>query len=148
MSLFGERRRRASPRIEIIPMVDVMFLLLVFYILSSLALTQQQGIPVQLPEATTGESIGRDEVVVSIDREGRFSLNKKAVAAEVLAEEVQALAVDYPGGLEALRQGEVVLQADLEVPHRLVVQAIDELRTIGINRFAIAIDPEQGASSR
>lgn len=142
MKLF-ERRRRRKPKIEIIPMVDVMVLLLVFYILSSVALSHQHGIPVHLPRASTGEGSQVEEVVVTIDRQGRFFLNKEPTSADELAEAVKKLALSYPGGLAGLTDGNVVINADLGVEHGAVVAAMDELRSIGINNFAIATETRE-----
>ena len=145
MRLFPQRKRKRSPRIEIIPMVDVMFLLLVFYILSSLALTAQRGIPVQLPQAGSGQpgSAAAQELVVTITPAGEFFLNKEKVDPEKLGEAVTALAGTLPGGLEAVRKGSLTLNADLSVQHRLVVSAMDQLRAVGIENFGIATDPKR-----
>ena len=145
MKLFPGRRRKRTPRIEIIPMVDVMFLLLVFYILSSLALTAQRGIPVQLPQAGSGQpgSAASQEVVVTITPEGEFYLNKERVESTKLGESLLALAATRPGGMDAIRKGSLVLNADLSVQHRLVVSAMDQLRAVGVENFGIATDPKK-----
>ncbi|MGE0489167.1 MAG: ExbD/TolR family protein [Vulcanimicrobiota bacterium] len=140
--LFPERRKRLAPRIEIIPMVDVMFLLLVFYILSTIALTTQAGIPVQLPEAANTAQNPVEEVVVTIDKEGQFFVNKDKVKPEELAGAVEQLASTREGGLEHLKEGNIVLNADLSVQHRLVIQAMDQLRSLGITNFAIATEAQ------
>ncbi len=140
MSLFGERRRRRAPKIEIIPMVDVMFLLLVFYILSTIALTTQEGIPVQLPTAASTERNPVEEIVVTIDQEGEFYLNKEKVEPDRLGAALQELAITQPGGMEHLRKGNIVINADMSVKHRQVVQAMDQLRSVGIQNFAIATE--------
>ena len=144
MKLFPQRQRKRKPRIEIIPMVDVMFLLLVFYILSSLALTTQRGIPVQLPQAGSGQSAGgpSQEVVVTITPTGDFYLNKERVEPTHLGESLVALGATRPGGMEDIRRGNLVLNADLAVQHRLVVQAMDQLRAVGVENFAIATEPK------
>lgn len=137
MLLFPERRKKRAPKIEIIPMVDVMFLLLVFYILSTVALTVQKGVPVQLPAAATTETNPVEEVVVTIEKDGTFYLNKEKVEADELASALEAL-----GNLEHLRSGVVVLNADMKVQHRRVVKAMDQLRSLGITNFAIATEAD------
>lgn len=125
-------------------MVDVMFLLLVFYILSSLALTAQRGIPVQLPQAGSGQpGAATQELVVTITPAGDFYLNKEKVDPTKLGEAVTALAATSPGGMEAVRKGSLVLNADLSVQHRLVVSAMDQLRAVGVENFGIATDPKR-----
>lgn len=140
MKLF-ERRRRRPARLEIIPMIDVMFLLLVFYILSTAALTHQQSIPVDLPTASSGES-GRDapEVTVTLTKTGEVYLNQQKVGMQGLADAVRALAATHPGGLPELQKHGVILNADMQVVHKEVVQVMDIMREMGIARFAIATD--------
>jgi len=141
MRLFPERKRKRA-RLEIVPMIDVMLLLLVFYILSTVTLTHEHGIPVQLPKAATGESHPPIEITLSISREGRFYLNKTAVEPTTLVTALEKLATETPGGMEAVRGAGVVINADLSVQHREVVRAMDALRQAGITRFGIATEPE------
>lgn len=145
MKLFNRRRKR-QPKIEIIPMVDVMVLLLVFYILSSVALSHQHGIPVHLPRAATGEGTQVEEVVITIDRGGRFFLNQEPTPAGELGGALKKLAQSHPGGLAGLVEGNIVINADLGVEHGAVVRAMDELRKVGVNNFAIATETREGAS--
>jgi biopolymer transport protein ExbD len=135
--LFPTRKKKRSPRIEIIPMVDVMFLLLVFYILSSLALHHHLGIPVNLPAATSSEPVApRQDIVLTVKPDGRYFLNKEEVQLAELGRAVEAL----PGGLESARRTNIVLNADLTSQHRYVVAALDELRKLGLNDFVIATE--------
>ncbi|GMU57225.1 MAG: hypothetical protein AMXMBFR33_63710 [Candidatus Xenobia bacterium] len=141
MKLFGERRRKRPSRLEIIPMIDVMFLLLVFYILSTAALVHQQAIPVDLPGANTGEA-GKEvpEVTVTVTRAGEIYLNKDRVAPGGLAQAVQQMARTHPEGMRGLQEHGVILNADMQVMHKQVVEVMDTLRGLGIVRFAIATD--------
>lgn len=139
-SLFAQKKARRKPHIEIIPMVDVMFLLLVFYILSTLAMTTERGIPVSLPEAASGESTRVEETTVSINGQGEVYLNRERIALDSLGSALEAHAASLPGGLQHLREGYVVLNVDSEVPHRTVVTVMDQLRGLGISNFSIATD--------
>ncbi len=138
--LFPTRQKKRSPRIEIIPMVDVMFLLLVFYILSSLAMHQQKGIPVNLPGAATSEgSVPKQDIILTVKPTGEYFINQRPVVLSQLSAALEAL----PGGLNAARHTNVVLNADLSAQHRYVVEALDELRKLGINDFVIATEAKQ-----
>ncbi len=143
-SLFGTPKARRKPRIEIIPMVDVMFLLLVFYILSTIALTTERGIPVSLPDAASGEQTRVEETTVSINAQGEVFLNRQKVELADLGASLETLAKGMPGGLEHLREGYIVLNIDMSVPHRTVVRAMDQLRELGITNFSIATDEGDG----
>lgn len=140
--LFPARRARRTPRIEIIPMVDVMFLLLVFYILSSLALHNQRGIPINLPAAQSGDPAPNpQEIIVTIRPTGEFYLNKERVEADKLGDALGAWAAAFPGGIDAARKLNVILNADLSAQHRHVVLAMDQLRKLGFNNFVISTEP-------
>jgi biopolymer transport protein ExbD len=89
-SLFVSRKKKRTPRIEIIPMVDVMFLLLVFYILSTIAMTTERGIPVSLPAAASGQTVAAEEIVVSINAQGEVYLNQKRVELPELGAAMRA----------------------------------------------------------
>jgi len=135
--LFPARKKKRSPRIEIIPMVDVMFLLLVFYILSSLALHHPMGIPVNLPAAASSEpGAPQQPIVLTVKPDGRYFLNKDEVRLSDLGGAIEAL----PGGLAAAQKTNIVLNADLTSQHRYVVSALDELRKLGLNDFLIATE--------
>lgn len=142
--LFGETRHARRPRLEIVPMIDVMLLLLVFYILSSVALSRDQAIPVHLPKASTGTADSGPDVTVTITKRGDYYVNKKIVRVQDLAAAVKAVGDRLPGGMKTLEEKGVVINADMSVQHRLVVTAMDTLREINITHFGIATDPLGG----
>ena len=144
-SLFGEVRRAHRPRLEILPMIDVMLLMLVFYILSTTTLTHQHGIPVDLPKAATGSSDTGSEITITIRQDGTFFVNKDRVVEQDLAAAVKALAEREPGGLKAVDEKGVIINADLAVQHRLVVHCMDAMRSIDVTHFSVATR-ESGAT--
>jgi biopolymer transport protein ExbD len=139
-SLFGKKRQKRKPKIEIIPMVDVMFLLLVFYILGSIGLTIERGIPVTLPDAVSGEASVVEETKITITKSGEVFLNHDRVTMETLGAAVEEEAAKSPGGLKHLQDGYVVLNIDMDVTHRQVIEAMDQLRNIGISNFSMATE--------
>lgn len=141
-SLFGSKKAKRKPKIEIIPMVDVMFLLLVFYILGSIGLTVERGIPVSLPDAASAEAAVVEETKVTITAKGEVYLNHDKIELDQLGEILAEKAEAKPGGLKHLQEGYVVLNVDLEVPHRKVVQAMDQLRSVGVTNFSIATEED------
>src|SRR5438034_8945128 len=76
---FKRRRELKRTRIEIIPMIDTMFFLLVFFMLSSLALTRLNGLPVNLPRASTAPKQQAVDLTLTIDKSQRVYLNKQEV---------------------------------------------------------------------
>ena len=130
------RIRRGRPveeaEIVVIPMIDVMMFLLFFFMVSSLAMAVQSGLPVNLPKASTSNSHPAQNVTVTIMRDNRIFLNTRQVTVADLASGLQKLGV----GATNL----VIINADRHVEHGLVVSVMDEARKAGITRFAIATD--------
>lgn len=132
---FRKRRELKRTRIEIIPMIDTMFFLLVFFMLSSLALTRLNGLPVNLPQASTAPKQPPVDLTVTVDKQQRVYVNKQEVpVTDVGGQLIRVLAGADP------TQESVVINADKTVPHGLVVQCIDEARSVGISKFAIATE--------
>lgn len=136
---FKQRKQLKRTRIEIIPMIDTMFFLLVFFMLSSLALVRQNSIQVNLPKASTAKKQNPVDLTVTIDKDRRVFVNKSMVSIDNLGMSLLQMA----GGASAdLSTASVVINADLTVPHGLVVSCIDHAREVGITHFAIATAPD------
>lgn len=119
------------PQINIVPMIDVIFAILTFFIMSSLYLVRSQGLPVNLPGAITAQQQPQTQIVVTVDRQGQLALNLKPVQLENLKAQVQSLI--RPGNTPL-----VVINADRDVTHGRVVTVMDQLRSIQGIRMAIA----------
>jgi len=119
------------PQINIVPMIDVIFAILTFFIMSTLFLTRSQGLPVNLPGAVTSEVQQQQQVVVTIDAEGNLSIDRQPTTLKTLDAQIQSL-------LTAGNTPTVVINADTSVSHGKVVAVMDRLRTIPGVRLAIA----------
>jgi biopolymer transport protein ExbD len=121
-------------RIEIIPMIDTVFFLLVFFMMASLAMTVYRGMPVNLPRAASGQPTRDDNAAITLARDGQTYLNREPTTREALGDRLRALRAANPGLV-------VMINADGEVLHRRVVDIVDVARTAGIARLAIAVAP-------
>ena len=120
------------PQINIVPMIDVIFAVLTFFIMSSLFLTRSEGLPVNLPGAESSEVQEEQQLVVSISADGQLALNQEPADLSSIATRVEeAIATTTPAPL-------VVLNADEDVNHGSVVTVMDRLRQIPGARLAIA----------
>jgi biopolymer transport protein ExbD len=128
-----KRQPVEKARIELIPMIDTMAFLLVFFMIASLAMTQQLGVPVKLPRAASAtEQPSSDRtLVVSVDRHGRLSLNKQTVRWGELEPAVHARLQARPGLI-------VVLNADEGLRHGFVMRVMDALKRAGAEQLSIA----------
>ncbi|HZP81227.1 MAG TPA: biopolymer transporter ExbD [Chthonomonadaceae bacterium] len=128
----GRRRPVEEAEIIVIPMIDVMMFLLFFFMVASLAMVVQSGLPVNLPKASTANEHSSQNVTITIMADNHIYLNTTATTLDKLK-----------SGLENLKVGAnnlVIINADRRVMHGLVVAAMDEARKAGVTRFAIATD--------
>lgn len=125
-----------SVQINIVPMIDVVFAVLAFFILSSLFLTRNEGLLVALPGAETAETQAQRQVVVTLNEAGELSVGNRAVSDEQLLEAIQTLGTVSDGGL-------VVIRADQSVNHGRVVAVMDRLRALPGVQLAIATEGSQ-----
>ena len=137
MKLAPGPRRRA--RIEIIPMIDTVFFLLVFFMMASLSMTMARGLPVSLPAAAGAAPAPADAATVTLSRDGGTYLDRQPVAPGELASRLRAL-------LAAAPQALVVIHADQEVPHGRVVATMDLARSAGAVRLAVAVRPPDSSA--
>jgi len=121
-------------RIEIIPLIDVIFCILTFFILAALGLTRQQAINLDLPKASTGAPQMREMLVVSIDQVGQTYVEKEPVTRDQLKGILLNYRRSQPDGL-------MVLNASQLVSYNEVIQVLDLLRSVGGDRVALATQP-------
>ncbi len=124
------RRQPEEAEIIIIPMIDTMMFLLMFFIVASLALAVQNGLPVNLPKASSGEKHSAQNVTLTVDAAGNLHLNTKPIALADETAQLKSLGIN-DGTL-------VVINADARVTHGLVTTVMDNARKAGVERFAIA----------
>jgi len=116
--------------VNILPMIDVIFAILAFFILSTLYLTKAEGLSVNLPSAVTATPQNQVDVVLTITPEGELFLEDAAVPMADLTDAVERLSSDAP----IL----VTIRADEATSHGRVVAVMDRLRTIERVKLGIA----------
>jgi len=119
------------PRINILPMIDVIFAILVFFIVSSLYLTRSEGLPVNLPRASTTEVQKTKQITVSLDKNGKLTIDSQPTQMDKLKADIEKL-------IKTGTTTTVVINADTTVNHGLVVDAIDQVRQVPEAQLAIA----------
>jgi biopolymer transport protein ExbD len=122
-------------RIEIVPLIDVVFCILTFFILGALTLTRQSGINVNLPQAETGTTQMRETLIVALDSVGQTYIEQDPVSRDQLYQTL----LDYQ---QVNPEGLVVLYADALSSYSEVVSVLDLLRSVGGDRVALATLPE------
>ena len=135
-------QRPASPqaRIEILPLIDIVFLLLVFFIYAMLSMAVHRGMPVELPTSATAEIDKTLTLNVTIRADGAVYLDKAVAPLEDLKAMIESRArtADKP----AADLG-VQLFADRSVPYQRVFDVLDQIRLAGLTRISLqAVSPE------
>ncbi|NJL83625.1 MAG: biopolymer transporter ExbD [Chloroflexaceae bacterium] len=117
--------------INIVPMIDIIFSILAFFIISTLFLTHSEGLSVNLPQASTSQPQPSTEITVTIAADGQIFLNQKSITLENLQKRVRQQIVPQKPTL-------VIVNADEAVAHGRVVGVMDDLRQIKQVKLAIA----------
>lgn len=131
MNLSPPAKRRA--RIEIIPLIDIIFFLLATFIMVSLSMTKNEGISVALPAASSSEKQPDSEkaVTLSVTAKGDVFFNKEKITMPQLPFKLQS----YKSGTKDPR---VVVNGAADADFKTVVAVIDEARKIGISKVALS----------
>jgi biopolymer transport protein ExbD len=133
MKLKRARRARRG-RIEIIPMIDVMFFLLATFMLASLTMQSLHSIRVNLPRGQAVPLQNASPVTLTVTRAGDIVLNQTPVTLDTLGETLKSMMPDLSAG--------VIVAADSEAPNGIVVQSMLRARQAGVERFSIAVARE------
>ncbi len=130
------RRPLRKARIEIIPMIDTVFFLLVFFMMASLSMTVYRGLAVNLPKAASGQRAAPENASITVTKGGQIYLNKQPTSLDQIPAQLKALLA------ENSNLG-VIINADEEVLHGRVVGVLNEVRGAGVGKLAIAVSPSK-----
>jgi biopolymer transport protein ExbD len=133
----------AEARIEIIPLIDIMFFLLASFMLVSLSMVNLKTVKVNLPTATSATNEPRrDFVDISVDRAGSVFLNKHQISDDNrLIAELIALRQSNP-------DARIIISGDAEARHGDVIHVLDLVRLAGIDKVAFEIQPSDKPEGR
>jgi len=122
-------------RIEIIPMIDVVFFLLVFFMIASLAMTTMKGMPVNLPKSSSGQDRPMCKVVLTLTGNNHYYVDKKQVGFEQIYPEIKARLAENPKLV-------VVINCDKQQKWERGIQLADEAKRAGAELLTIATEPK------
>ncbi len=128
------RRKRAEEESEInmTPMLDIVFIMLIFFIVTS-SFVKEAGIDVNRPGAVTAERKERGNILIAISESGRIWIDKRDVDVRAVRANIERLRAENP-------QGAVVIQADKNSKNGLLVQVMDAARLAGVNNVSLAAE--------
>ncbi len=122
-------KRRRKVTINITSLIDVLFLLLIFFMISSTFL-EQPGIKLELPEAKSAVVTEQRDYVLFVDQEGRLFLNQDEVTLEDLGARLKE-------ALPSMKDRALILKADQDVAHGIVVRVMDIAKESGVKKLVI-----------
>ncbi|MEW6743447.1 MAG: biopolymer transporter ExbD [Planctomycetota bacterium] len=131
------RRERRSVDINMAPLIDLIFLLLIFFMVST-SFFRQTGVDVERPRALTSEDVDTDTVYVAVTAAGSVHMEEQRVPLVALRDRVER-------ALARSRRKTVVVLADVASRTGLVVDVMDECRLAGAERVFIATRAEEGS---
>lgn len=135
LNLWQDDSQSSGANIEILPLIDVIFCILTFFILAAVSYSRQQAISLDLPQAKTGAPQLQNILIVTIDDIGQLYVDQNLVSRSDLAWEIKKYKQANPDGL-------MTLYAAKNSTYREVVEVLDILREVGGNRVALATLPE------
>jgi biopolymer transport protein ExbD len=123
---------KKKARIEIIPLIDVVFFLLATFVLFTLSLNKSQGVHVVLPESETG--VPRDpsgSATISVTAEGTMAWDKDPVTLDEFLSRLKAFHIEHPD------DARILINGDSDASFSSVIYAFDEVRKVGIQKVLI-----------
>lgn len=143
MKIAVPAKRKA--RIEMLPLIDIVFLLLVFFIYAMLSMAVHRGLPVELPVSAT--SVPEEETIVSVtvnhlaDGTSQIMVDEKVVELAGLAALLRARVATGAGGTD--KEPGVLLFADRQVDYQQLFSVLDQINRAGLSRISLQADVEQ-----
>jgi biopolymer transport protein ExbD len=128
----GKRREVEEPEIIVIPMIDVMMFLLFFFMVASLAMVVQAGLPVNLPKASNAQQHSSQNITITITATGDVFLNTTRTKLDQIAAGLKKIG--------ATADNLVIINADRGTNYGYVINAISEAGKAGITRFTFATE--------
>lgn len=120
----------ARPRVEVVPMIDIMMFLLVFFVVISVRMIAGTGIDMDLPGSATTQDLKSSTITIGVSKTGDIVVDGKTVSPDALKDRLVALKRDKPV--------DVVLAGDKDVPLQVLLKVMDSVRGAGITQVGIA----------
>lgn len=127
-------RNESQPKLMIIPMIDIIFFLLVFFMMSTLYMVEQRSLPVALPQAAAAAADAGEKVIVTVTENGQIQFGEEVIPPELLQRRTKQEIVRRQGNMV------ILLQADRNLSYGQVVTVLDTLKSAGAQRVVVAVE--------
>ncbi len=131
------KREMKSPEIMLSPMIDMIFLLLVFFIVSTMYMSEIKTIPIRLPVAKHAENVSKSSFNVTVKQDGTLYLEDNQIDLDMLVQNA---------AIESKRDSSfsVIIRAEDDASYKTVIQLMDKMKGAGVTRFGLATDVGEG----
>ncbi|MCK5005444.1 MAG: biopolymer transporter ExbD [Candidatus Aminicenantes bacterium] len=123
-------KKKKSTIINITSLIDVLFLLLIFMMVSS-TFIEDPGIKLDLPETQSAPSVKKSEYILSVKSDGSLFLNEKSLSLDELAENLKST-------LAEMKDESLILKGDTNIPYGQIVKIMDIVKKSGVRKLIIA----------
>ena len=123
-------------RIEMLPLIDIVFLLLVFFIYAMLSMAVHRGLPVVLPTSTTAKTEKRLVLSIRVKSDGVIYVDKEPVSLESLKHILKRKSQQFD-------DAGVLLFADRNLPYQALFRVMDQIRKAGLHRISLQAEVDQ-----
>lgn len=131
MSRFHSRKsKRESAEIDVAPMMDMVFILLIFFIVTS-TFTRETGLDVNKPDASSAQSLEKESVLVGLSREGTIHVHETQVSLDGLRRILDNTVREFP-------DRPVIIVADRDAPGGMIVDILDECNLAKVSQVSIS----------
>ena len=139
MAARRHRQDKEESELDMTPMLDVVFIMLIFFIVTT-SFVKESGINVNTPDAQTAQRQESANIFIAINSDGEVWIDRKPVDIRALRATVARLHAENP-------QGTVVIQSDEKAHTGVLVQVMDQVRLAGIEKIAVAAKKANGAAA-
>ncbi len=130
------RRETDEQPIDLTPMLDVVFIMLIFFIVTT-SFVRETGIDINRPSAATAEKKSKGNILIAINRGGEIWLDKRRIDIRAVRANIQRLKAKFP-------QSSVIIQSDTDSRTGILVRVMDQIRLAGVRNISIAATVEDG----
>ncbi len=129
-------RHDTDPQINLTPMIDMVFILLIFFLVAS-SFVKEAGIEVNRPVAQTAQTQGRGTIRIALSETGEIWMERRSIDIRAVRANVERMLAESP-------EASVVVLADATAHTGLLVQVMDQVRLAGVNDIAVAARQQEG----
>jgi biopolymer transport protein ExbD len=129
-----------KPRVEVIPMIDIMMFLLVFFVVISLQMIAGTGVDMELPGSKTTKEIKSATITVGVTRDNMIVVDGDSISQDALTEKLVELKKE--------QKISVIIAGDKDVPLQTLIRVMDSVRGAGINSVGIAATAEKKTAAK